>query len=62
MLLRTKGEDFVAAAKKEPCCEDMEPTDADKSKFSMFTYNATPASWRPLIDAARAQAAHLPCR
>ena len=32
-----------------------EPTDADKSKFSMFTYNATPTSWRPLIDAARAQ-------
>ena len=36
MLLRTKGDDFVAAAKKEPCCEDMEPTDADKKAVRLL--------------------------
>jgi hypothetical protein len=30
------------------------PTDAQMSKFSMFTYNATRTQWKPLIDKAKA--------
>ena len=38
LACNTEGawEDFVAAVKKEPCCEDMEPTDADKKAVRLL--------------------------